>query len=484
MIKLIKNEVYKMLHKKSLLLLAVFAFLILVVSLTSNIIYSNYGTIKSLEEEKKFYETQLKTYDLDNLDDAKNYPNDKAMLEQINLQLKYNAEYGSPEEYYITSEIKPILNEMYFAYYYQKNDVLYNEAKAELDKKIEILENYDWKKVLLSEKSEIENQIKELESSKNLTGIVVEDVNKEIDILNIQLEVIDVRLEKEIPKARTYKSFILDGYIESAIEYLSVENDESKYENYRELNTKQSYEKNYYETKYNIENDLFYDDDDLELMLNLEGNFAYTDTLIMFVIVILIACAIADEFSSGTIKQLLLKPYTRNQILTSKIIAALIVSFVFSACYIGVSSLSLMIKYDNLSVFSSAVAVYNFNTREVVEMSFAVKCFLRLLYTLPQYLLVFAITLAAAVLFTNTAGALCAGVGIPLLGEFAGMYLSEQIVAWSPFNCMYLEEFFMGMTGTNKFASFGQSLLVLAVTIFVLIIISYVVFKRKDIKNQ
>ena len=207
----------------------------------------------------------------------------------------------------------------------------------------------------------------------------------------------------------------------------------------------------------------------------------------MFTILFLVLVGgsiVAEEFNKGTIKQLLLKPYKRSKIIISKIIAALLVFFIFMVVYALLIGLINGIAYWEFKSLFEPVLVYNFNTGKVVEQSLVFNCLEHFVALLPKYLMLLGIAILVGVTTTNTAIALIipivTAIGSTIINEFA----DKKIFAYFPTMCWDLTEFLHGGMPTFKYSTLPICIVVDIVTIVLLFGISVFIFNRKDIKNQ
>ena len=252
--------------------------------------------------------------------------------------------------------------------------------------------------------------------------------------------------------------------------------------NRNELITNREIVENYHVALYRLENDMIETD---SFMLELiTGTFAYVDPFIICAIVIIVGSLISEEFNKGTIKQLLTKPFSRSKILSSKIIAGLIAVLVFILIYeLGYLILNCYEYNDFTSIFGNNV-IYDFNLGKAREVSVLGQCLYGLITVMPAYLIIFFIVLLVGVISTNSVAAIASGFGVYLGGDLIALTMNPQMIAWMPFFTWDMSYYMYGGISGNQYATFGNALIVNVVTILILLVLSYVVFKRKDIKNQ
>lgn len=176
---------------------------------------------------------------------------------------------------------------------------------------------------------------------------------------NSELSLVIANFKKEITK---YIQIIeQSNTIISSVYKKNIASDPSKYYNYTSFN---SYENNYQitESVYLFDNEIYsfevskpFNSETTSNSVTNAYDFMYSSMKILsFVIIvfsiIVATSSISNEISSGTIKLLLIRPYSRNKILLAKIISSIIISILF----LFVSSLFAFIIGGILFGFSAA----------------------------------------------------------------------------------------------------------------------------------
>lgn len=483
MISLIKNELKKIYHKKGLRIL-----LILVLGITFASFLISKFTPESedgvfLERQYEYYEETLKEYDLNDYNELKLYAEDYAIYKELELKLEY-PDTTSPEYYYIGNTISPVLSNMYYAKFVTKNDTEYNSYKELYDTYVLKLKNFDWKADLNQEKQMYIEEKNALRLTLNEENVDVDGIKDQIEVLDIQISGIDYRLKYNIPYANTENSRLISDYVTDGSIYVTLEEDESLYKEKQDVVSKRAVEEKYKVALYKLENGMLEEMEEFDLSSAILYMFEEIDMIILIGMFIIIASAIADEFNKGTIKQLLVKPFTRNEILLSKILACMIATIIFSAIYFGVYTILYCWDYNDFGILFRDYILYDFAKHEVIEINFVLYCLIKLVAILPQYFIIFFFTLLVCVVTTNAVGSMAAGFGLMLGAEMVSYYLSDKLIAYLPFGCWNLSSYLFGGFSLNKYASLPLSLFVCFVTLVILIGLSFIIFKRKDIKNQ
>ncbi|MGN1372309.1 MAG: ABC transporter permease subunit [Candidatus Coprovivens sp.] len=474
MINLIRNELVKISHKKSVLVLSIVVIGLLIFSFIIEKSFVNNG-YDSVEQNYNYYKNELEFYDLNKESELRMYVGDLTFFKTYELLLDYSDD-ESPEYYYVFNDIQPVLNNMYYAKYISKIDDEYQLYKKQYDEMVKKLENFDWEADLLKEKREFEQQVEDLKNSENVS-------KKEIEVLNYEIEAIDYRLKYKIPYSYSNASSLVDEYKSSAISYLDVNKDESSYKDREELINKRELEKKLYISKYKLDHELF-DDDNNETIQAIASVLSIVDFIIVIALLIICGEVVAEEFNKGTIKQLLVRPFSRNKILVSKIIASFISFLLFVLFYFILNVLYYMILDNNFGIVFSNIIEYNYFTGNVFEINLLAYSLLNFVAILPCYLCLFAFVILVGVLTTNVVGAIASGLALLFIPSFINVMLNDKIRSFLPLYCWDFTTYLFGGISSNPNSSLLKSSIVCLVFLVVVLVLAFVFFKKKDIKNQ
>lgn len=484
MAKLVKNELVKIFHKKGIYILSGILTAIMLLSLVVSKI--DLGSLLEENFSDTYYDTlekTLETYDLNDKDEVMWYIDGKVDLEMHNLTK--DLDYESPEYYYIDNEIQSILTNMYNAKYLNKNNEEYEAYQKQYDEIVKNLEHFDWKvsvresrDALLKDRDSLTAQLKEAS-----TDALKESLQEEIEGIGYQIKALDYRLNNDVAPAYADDSYMVDNYVSAAFSYSSLNKDESVYKDRAELIRKREIVKEYNEAKYKIENNIV-SSGNITLQDEAMTIFNQTDMFVLIAFLIIAGGIIAEEFNKGTIKQLLLRPFTRGKILTSKIIAAVIATFIFACFYYFMDLLIVGLMNNEFKSIFEPIVVYNFNTESIVLYSTFTYCLKCLLAVLPEYFMMFSLCILVGILTTNTVACVVSVFGVSVLHGLLSMSLPEKIMAFMPTSCMNFTQYLFGGISTNKYQTLLSSSIIYAITLIVIVAISYMAFKKKDIKNQ
>ena len=311
MINLIRNELKKIFHKKAIYVILAIAvgFMILDIVLTkyfeNNIVFDN------RESDVEYYSDVLNELDKNDPNYKEIYKNIKSQLETAKLLQKYDT--NSWQWQVITSNSEKYVYPMVATEGTEK----YELAKKEYDDFVKKLDSGDWRTFVQAELNELNEQIKAIEAQDDLAI----KISKEIQLIepNIQKQVLEWRLEKDIPYGNLNKNQILSQWEQSKKDLANIkEQEKNKKLTYQEKCEKQNAEEMLNLSEYYLKNNL---NDNINLMsFNERWNLASeSDTSVitafsqsnLFIIILIIVIAgtiVSEEFNKGTIKLLLVRP--------------------------------------------------------------------------------------------------------------------------------------------------------------------------------
>ena len=225
---LVKNEITKIVKKKSfyIILIVVLAYIVLsnvmnkyVYKSNSNYEYYNESYINVLKEE-------MKGLNLENQQDVDIYIGDKTEVDTYELLKQYDK--NSWQYKIIPDKAGTYLSEINTYTYKIKDEEALNEAKEKYNKVVERLKADDWK-------SFAQEELDALKSSQE--GL---DEKSKDKVTEIQIETLEMRLKYNIAYGYDYKNEALSTYQQSKITINDLENKNNK--TYEE-------EKEFYEAK-------------------------------------------------------------------------------------------------------------------------------------------------------------------------------------------------------------------------------------------
>lgn len=490
MTNLIKNELYKVFKRKSIYILLSIMLCIITLNAFLTKKYSIEDPVSTSAEEK--YELQelkrtIDSYDKNSPGEKEEYYNTLSNIELYELTDKYKEPW---KKILIRENLRDIIHSMNNAKYIEKDIESYNEYKKEYDAFLKELDSNDWKyfvnKEIKTSTDEIASLEKEREKSKNK-----ELYNSRIKTENNKLEKLKLRLEKDIPYDNNYLNTALEDYNPTPQTYKEFK--ESVIKNTSEFNIKEEYQikrqyieymKNNANNKYIIDNkvDINSPKTTRNLLINtLSDNFLF----IMIIIAAGAGSIVSTEFDKGTIKLLLVRPYSRNKILLSKYIVSLfmIIFAILSAFIMQLIVGGIFFGFSSLNI---PVVIYNFVQNKVMHINLFKYIFDNVLAVLPEFILL--ATLAFAISTITNVSTL--GVALPIVGVGAADIINLIAINRNIIPLKYFVTLNWNFTnylygGVNSFPTLSIPFSILICTIYFLIMIitAFIVFNKRNIKN-
>ncbi len=492
MINLIKNELTKIFKKKSIyiLLAIMLAFITLNTFLINKYGIETESDIQYSEENDiEFIKENLESYNKENIEEKKQYYYDLSEIEIYDLAKKYKETWKSA---LIKEKLSDVIHNMNNSKYIEKDEESYRKYKKEYDTFLNELDSHDWKYFANKEIKDFENQIANIESQKkDASKEEKEEYDGLIQILKNKIEKVKLRIEKNIPYSNTYLEDALRNYQVNFQTY--DEYKKSVSENSEKTTSKNEYKiKGEYiaqatenaEAKYMIDNKTNLNNS--KTVRNMLINTVSDNFLFIIIIIASIAGSIvSSEFDKGTIKLLLVRPYSRTKILLSKyivtlftilfsILAALIMQLIIGGIFFG---------FDSLSI---PVVVYNFTADKVMYINLFKYIFDNILAILPEFILLATLGFAISVI-TNVS---TLGVAIPIVGSGAADIINafaslENIESFKYFVTLNWNFSSYLYGGVEPFCgvSIPFSIIICIVYFLLMIIPTFLIFKKRNIKN-
>ena len=475
MIKLIKNELYKVFHKKLI-------YIVLIIAIAGTLFTSVVDKVltSSIDEiDINIYRQSVKILEEEGSTGDDSYAELKTSLAVAELRNQKNIKAGSTEDHYIIETIQPLYRS-YYTYLYVENvkdENRANEIKEELDPLIATLDNFDWKEYINKNMSQVNESMK----------IDCEDENSSQCLVDkVTIKTLQYRLDNNIPLAFNSANSTLETYTYSYDKYIKNLDKKDEILNHEELYNKREVERNIKETEYLMEHKILTNDyNDHDTADSFISKFADPSFMALIVLITLSASILAEEFNKGTIKQLLVKPFSRTKILISKYIAVIIASIIFLfALNISTTIITGLFEGDLNTIFNNTV-LFNYNTHSCFEMNNIIYALYTFLYALPQIILLALFVFALSVLLTNTAFSLGMGFGAYVSSDLFMVFMARfKFLSYMPTVNYNLTPYMFGGINSVAELTLTKAIIVDVVSFVVLTILSIIVFKKKDIKNQ
>lgn len=482
MSKLIKNELIKIFSKKSMIVIGVIILVIIIgfnvlnkISQSMSNSYSAYseGYIQYLDEE-------LSNLDPNKPSDINKYVETKSQKDLATLAKDYKETSWQAEV--IGTVISPIIEEMNNYEYIDKNNEALTTSKAQYDEMLTALKNNDWKYFANKELDSLNTQIEELntliaQDSEN------EDLKTQLKSLELQKEVVNLRLDKNINYGSdNYKSIAVQNYrmymgnyIQSSQGKNLTDEDKSEINGYLE-------NANLY--KYDLYNDTEYQN-------TATANYTFQNSIgtyiaiIVMVVVIVAGVSISEEFNKGTVKLLLVRPYSRTKILISKLIAVFITMLITTVAILLLQFIIGGIVYG-FGTYMMNVIQFDFTTNSIITLNIFAYLGLIFICKLPIFILIGTLAFALSTLFLNSPLA----VALPILGYMGSDVINMIAISYKWDWVKYfvtpnwdLSQYLFGGTPMFSGISIEFSITICAIYFVIMLAASIVSFKKRNIKN-
>ena len=490
MSNLIKNELTKIFKKKTIYITMILIFLLMIfincINKYSN--SSSYSVSFSVPMYSESYINSLKE-ELSNLNpekpsDVTLYINIKSELDLYNIMEKYKDSDWKLS--IINNRISPYITEINtYTYGADKSEELSKKATEEMENIIAKLDENNWKYFANEDLQNAKNKIEELNKQKAQTQDteIIKGLNNEIENAKVEKEIAEYRLKKNIPYGVDYLNIALTRYQTSSGTLISydLENKELDFEEQKEYNDALTTKE---ESKYIIETGT-----DINKSDSLKGSLQYFysqyGVFIIVVIIMIAGTIVSEEFNKGTIKLLLVKPYTRNQMLLSKFLTVLIIS-----AFVIVSTILMQILVGGIlfgfgSIFEPVV-VYNLSTNAIQEINIFAYLGIQTLTQLPIIILLATLAFAISTIFSNSALA----ITVSLLGYMGAAMINQLAMAYNLTFMKYfvtmnwdLSQYLFGGLPYMEGMNLITSIIICVIYLLIMLIPTFIIFKKRNIKN-
>ena len=483
--RLVKNELIKLFKKKSLYvtLIIIFVFLIFCNIMYKSMNNSYYYGFEYSEQTLKYLNEQLSTLDPEKSSDISLYIDVKSQIDLYEMMGQY--ENHSWQQQVIGQKLSSYFREKaMYEYGEEKDPEKTSEIQAKIDDVKQKLDTDDWMYFANQDLEEVNKNIANLEQQEKSTDDkqTLQSLAQEIESAKVSKIVAEYRIDKGIKYGNDYLNRALDNYESSAKELIRYDflDRELKYEEKTQYN---DLLENREVNKYIIENNI--NDEDMTLKTMFENFFSQFGIFIIVILVMVAGTIVSEEFNKGTIKLLLVKPYSRNKILASKFVTSLImiVIVVMVTALMELLIGGVIFGFDSLSI---PVLKYDFNANSVQAINVFVYFGIQLLTQLPMIILLTTLAFALSTLFTNSALA----ITIALLGYMSTTIINQLAISFDIQFLKYfvtmnwdLSQYLFGGLPYMEGMSMPVSIVICIVYFLIMVIPTWIVFKRRNIKN-
>ncbi len=482
MSKLIKNELIKIFSKKSMIVIGVIILVIIIGFNVLNKISQNMSNSYSAYSESyiQYLDEELAELDPNKPSDINKYVETKSQKDLATLAKDYKETSWQAEV--IGTVISPIIEEMNNYEYIDKNNEALTSSKAKYDEMLTALKNNDWKYFAYKELDSLNTQIEELnaliaQDSEN------DDLKTQLKSLELQKEVVNLRLDKNINYGSdNYKSIAVQNYRMYMGNYIQSSQGKN-------LTDEEKSEINGYLEKANLyKYDLY---NDTEYQNTATANYTFQNSIdtyiaiIVMVVVIVAGVSISEEFNKGTVKLLLVRPYSRTKILISKLIAVFITMLITTATILLLQFIIGGIVYG-FGTYMMNVVQFDFTTNSIVTLNIFAYLGLIFICKLPIFILIGTLAFALSTLFLNSPLA----VALPILGYMGSDVINMIAISYKWDWVKYfvtpnwdLSQYLFGGTPMFSGISIEFSITICAIYFVIMLVASIVSFKKRNIKN-
>lgn len=482
MSKLIKNELIKIFSKKSMIVIGVIILVIIIGFNVLNKISQNMSNSYSAYSESyiRYLDEELSNLDPNKPSDINKYVETKSQKDLAILAKDYKETSWQAEV--IGTVISPIIEEMNNYEYIDKNNEALTISKAQYDEMLTALKNNDWKYFANKELDSLNTQIEELntliaQDSEN------EDLKTQLKSLELQKEVVNLRLDKNINYGSdNYKSIAVQNYRMYMGNYIQSSQGKN-------LTDEEKSEINGYLEKANLyKYDLY---NDTEYQNTATANYTFQNSIgtyiaiIVMIVVIVAGVSISEEFNKGTVKLLLVRPYSRTKILISKLIAVFITMLITTATILLLQFIIGGIVYG-FGTYMMNVVQFDFTTNSIVTLNIFAYLGLIFICKLPIFILIGTLAFALSTLFLNSPLA----VALPILGYMGSDVINMIAISYKWDWVKYfvtpnwdLSQYLFGGTPMFSGISIEFSITICAIYFVIMLVASIVSFKKRNIKN-
>ena len=482
MSKLIKNELIKIFSKKSMIVIGVIILVIIIGFNVLNKISQNMSNSYSAYSESyiQYLDEELSNLDPNKPSDINKYVETKSQKDVATLAKDYKETSWQAEV--IGTVISPIIEEINNYEYVDKNNEALTASKTKYDEMLTALKKEDWKYFANKELENINTQIEDLntliaQDSEN------EDLKTQLKSLELQKEVVNLRLDKNINYGSdNYKSIAVQNYRMYMGNYIQSSQGKN-------LTDEEKSEINGYLEKANLyKYDLY---NDTEYQNTATANYTFQNSIgtyiaiIVMVVVIVAGVSISEEFNKGTVKLLLVRPYSRTKILISKLIAVFITMLITTVAILLLQFIIGGIVYG-FGTYMMNVVQFDFTNNSIVTLNIFAYLGLIFVCKLPIFILIGTLAFALSTLFLNSPLA----VALPILGYMGSDVINMIAISYKWDWVKYfvtpnwdLSQYLFGGTPMFSGISIEFSITVCAIYFVIMLVASIVSFKKRNIKN-
>ena len=457
-----KNELKKLLKKKSFYIVT---FIFILFCILTNVIYKT-GLDYVIDSEGDISELEQENEDLDltSNEDLLIYVENLTMIEKEHLKKEYSSNIAN---YLIDNYLTTTIYNMYEAEYILEDLSLYQEYYNELQNDLKLVSDNNWEYFL-------NERISYLKERCNATTGIENTRYKRL------LELAQYRSDNHIPyDTDNYLHNSLAFIEENTFEYINLLNDAAKTKEEEERLTYLERQMSIHEYVLEHEEDILNEADLRSVLINFSQEFGI---FILIYVIMMAGSIVSEEYSRGTIKYLLTKPFRRSTILTSKL---LVVLLLIPGIMIFMSLIEILIGGIILGFSSLSVPVVLFSDGAITSYSVIGYLVSEFLSIIPMYLVIGLLAFMISTLTASTSAAITVSFLFYLIGNvISNLALVYHLPIFKTCVSLYWDFSYLITKSTQPYgASFLTSIIVIILYIMVMLFVSYFIFSKKDVKN-
>ena len=490
--RLIRNELTKIFHKKSIYIMLIVILLFMITITVINKIFEN-SNIFSEEDNIEFYEDVLKNIDKNDPQNRDTVIGIETNIEIAKLIKKYGKD--SWQAYVISNKGNQIITNMKYSEGTENSE----KAKIEYDAFIKRLENDDWKSYAKEELEDTNNSISMTQESLKEKMQETQRIMAEMELSRLQnnKQALEWRLEKNISYSKSNLNNFIEQWLQNKEQLESInQTEQTKPLTYEDKCEKQQTIANIALLESAIKNtvnekiQLNGVNNTYALITNLDFDiiniYSEYSVFIIIAICIIAGTIVSEEFNKGTIKLLLVRPYKRTKILVAKFITCLII-FVLVLIFVAVAQYVVSGIANGFGNYSKEITIYNFSSNNVQNISLLKYVVITAICKMPMFLLLLTLSFTLSVVFNNSPVA----IALPLLGTMASEIINGIALHFEKAKFLRffvtpnwdLSIYLFGKMPEFEPISFNFSVVICLIYFVVMLIMSIVTFKNRDIKN-
>lgn len=493
MIKLIKNELIKIFSKKSLYIILLLIFIA--------IFYTTYKSQKEEEYSEYWIYIANKNLEISSIDTTTyqglvEYTRLKTDIEIAkSIKDNYGEESWQMQVYFQSNNIA---HDMFFDYVfleqqkicfegekYEFEEIIdQEESKKKFDSINNIFKNNDWIEFAKLLISKYEENIEDIKTNKD--NLYDEKEIKEIIRENeVKISSLEMRIKENIPFAFDYLNEAIQEYELSTMGlYYIKNNNDDEYTNklaYQQFKERQAKSIYIIENKQDIQNT-----DTSRYRIGSVFNLENQQIYIVLLIILVTAVIVSEEYNKGTIKQLLIRPYTRMQIIVSKFVASICVMITITVLVVLMVCISNIMIYgtDTLNI---PMIIYNFNEERIVSMNMFEYLCVQFALKLPMFLSICIIAFGCSTIFGSTIIASIAPIFVYFFNILGVTGINEKTILYTRYFLTTnwdLSNYLFGKLPEFEVMNVNFSIAIILIYFILILIPTFVFFIKGDIKNR